>query len=117
MTRPPGAPSRGPGPPVVPASGARYATSTKNITGCALALAGPALAVTGVLALPVGFALVLPLYVVGALVAPARRHVEVVAGVDAREVQRSLQDVQRRALATRPEGDPVQDQEDHHDDH
>ncbi len=102
MTRPPGAPNPGPGPPAVPASGARYATSTKNITGCTLALAGPALAVAGVLALPVGFALVLPLYAVGALVAPARRHVEVVAGVDAREVQRSLRDVQRRALPPVP---------------
>jgi hypothetical protein len=87
---------------VASVSGARYATSTKNITGCTLALAGPALAVVGVLAPAVGFALVLPLYAVGALVVPARRHVEVVAGVDAREVQRSLRDVQRRALPPVP---------------
>lgn len=79
----------------------RYATSPKNITGCALALAGPLLAVAGVLAPPVALALVLPLYGVGALVAPARR-LEVVAGVDAREVQRSLGDVQRRALPPVP---------------
>jgi hypothetical protein len=87
---------------VASVSCARYATSTKNITGCALALAGPALAVAGVLAPPVALALVLPLYAVGALVAPARRHVEVVAGVDAREVQRSLRDVQCRALPPVP---------------
>ena len=84
------------------ASRARYATSPKNITGCALALAGPALAVAGVLASPVGLALVLPLYAVGVLVAPARRQAEVVAGVDAREVERSLRDVQRRALPPVP---------------
>lgn len=84
------------------ASVPRCATSTKHITGCALAIAGPALALAGVLAPPVGFALVPPLYAVGALVAPARRHVEVVGGVDAREVERSLRDVQRRALPPVP---------------
>ena len=83
-------------------SWARYATSTKNITGCALALTVLLLAVAGVLAPPVALALVLPLYAVGALVAPARRHVEVVAGVDTGEVQRSLRDVQRRALPPVP---------------
>ena len=102
MTRPPGAPNRDLGPPVASVSRARYATSTKNITGCALALAAPALAAAGVLAPSVALALVLPLYAVGALVAPARRHVEVVAGVDAREVQRSLRDVQGRALPPVP---------------
>ena len=60
------------------------------------------LAAAGVLAPPVALALVLPLYAVGALVAPARRHVEVVAGVDAGEVQRSLRDVQRRAVPPVP---------------
>ncbi len=83
-------------------SRARYATSTKNITGCALALAVLALAMAGVLAPPVALALVLPLYALGTLVAPARGHVEVVAGVDAGEVQRSLRDVQRRALPPVP---------------
>jgi hypothetical protein len=102
LTRPPGAPRRDPGPPVASASVPRCATSTKHITGCALAIAGPALALAGVLAPPVGFALVPPLYAVGALVAPARRHVEVVGGVDAREVERSLRDVQRRALPPVP---------------
>jgi hypothetical protein len=85
---------------VAPAPGARYATSTKNITGCVLALAGPALAVAGVLAWPVGLVLVLPSYTVGALVAPARR--QVVAGVDARDVQRSLRALERRALPPVP---------------
>ena len=86
---------------MVSVSCARYATSTKNITGSALALAGPALAVAGVLAPAVGLALVLPLYAVGALRARGRR-VEVVAGVDTREVQRSLRDVQCRALPPVP---------------
>src|SRR4051794_8633623 len=42
VTRPPGAPRRDPGPPVASASVARYATSPRNITGCALAIVGPA---------------------------------------------------------------------------
>jgi hypothetical protein len=76
---------------------ARYATSTKHITGCALAIVGPALALAGVLAPPVGLALTVPLYAVGARAAPASRHVTVAAGVYSREVQRSIRDVQRRA--------------------
>jgi hypothetical protein len=56
--------------------------------------------VAGVLALPAGLLLVPLLYAVGALVAPRRRRV--VAGVDARDVQRSLRDVQDRALPPVP---------------
>jgi len=67
-----------------------------------LVLAVFALAVAGVLAPLVALALVLPVYAIGVLVAPARRHVEVVGGVDADEVQRSLRDVQRRALPPVP---------------
>ena len=75
---------------------ARYATSTKNITGCALALGGPALALSGVLAAPLALALVPALYAIGALVAPARRRVDVIAGVDPHDVQRSLDEIRRR---------------------
>jgi hypothetical protein len=60
-----------------------------------LALAGPALAVAGVLAWPVGLVLVLPSYTVGAIVAPPRR--QMVAGVDAGDVQRCLRELERRA--------------------
>lgn len=103
MTRPPGAPSRDAVVPVATVPRARYASSPKNITGCALAFTAPALAAAGVLAPSVALALVLPLYAVGALVAPARRrHMELGAGVDAREVERSLRDVQRRALPPVP---------------
>lgn len=75
---------------------ARYATSTKNLTGFALALGGPALALAGVLAPPVGLALVPVLYAIGALAAPERRSVNVVAGLDPDDVQRSLDKIQRR---------------------
>src|SRR4051794_30664047 len=102
VTRPPGAPKRDPGPPVASASVARYATSPRNITGCALAIVGPAFALASGLAPPVGLALLAPLYAVGVFVAPARRHAEVVAGVDARKVERSLRDVERRALPPVP---------------
>lgn len=81
---------------------ARFATSTKHLTGCALAIAGPALALAGVLAPPVGLALVPPLYAVGAFVAPARRRVNVVAGHDPEDVRRSLEQMQRRVLRRVP---------------
>jgi hypothetical protein len=100
VTRPPGAPPRDPKPPDAAGPRARYATSTKNITGCGLALTGPVLAAAGVLAWPVALLLVLPLYAAGTLVAPARR--QLVAGVDARDVQRSLRDLERRALPPVP---------------
>jgi hypothetical protein len=87
---------------VTPGSFARSATSTKNITGCALAIAGPALALAGVLAPPVGLALVPALYAIGAFAAPARRRVNVVAGLDHHDVQRSLEQLQRRTLTHVP---------------
>ena len=82
---------------------ARYATSTKHITGCALAVVGPALAVAGVLAPPVGLALVPVLYAIGAVAAPARRRVDIVAGLELHDVQRSLEQLQRRTLARVPD--------------
>ena len=71
----------------------QYATSTKNITGCTLAIGGPVLALLGVVAPPVGLALAPVLYAVGALAAPARRHVNVVAGLDPNDVTRSLDQI------------------------
>jgi hypothetical protein len=80
----------------------RYVTSTKNITGCVLAIAGPALALTGVLAPPVGLALTPVLYAIGALGAPGRKHVVVVAGVDPDDVRRSLRETQRTTYGRVP---------------
>jgi hypothetical protein len=84
-----------------PEGAAHYATSTKHITGCTLAIVGPALALAGVLAPPLGLALVPPLYAIGAFVAPARR-VTTVADVNLKQVRRSLERTQRRALTHVP---------------
>ena len=80
----------------------RYATSTKNIAGCVLAVGGPVLALTGVLAAPLGLALIPALYAIGALVAPERRRANVVAGVDPNDVARSLREIQRRTAGRVP---------------
>ena len=81
---------------------AQYATSTKNIAGCTLAIGGPALALAGVLAAPVGLALVPVLYAIGALVAPERRRVNVIAGLDPNDVQRSLDQIRSRTQGRVP---------------
>jgi len=81
---------------------ARYVTSTKHIAGCTMALAGPALALAGVVAPPVGLALVPALYAVGAFVVPARPRLDIVAGLDPYDVQRSLEQMQRHALPRVP---------------
>jgi len=81
----------------------RYATSTKHITGCALAIVGPTLAVAGVVAPPVGLALVPVLYAVGAIAAPAHRRVEIIDGLDLHDVQRSLEQLRRRIHARVPD--------------
>jgi hypothetical protein len=72
-----------------------YATSTKNIVGCVLAIGGPVLAVVGVVAPPVGLALIPALYGIGALLAPKRKPVNVVAGITPGDVEHSLADIQR----------------------
>jgi hypothetical protein len=69
--------------------------STKNIVGCSLAVVGPALAIAGVLAAPLGLALVPALYAVGALAAPNRKKPELTEGVDADDVDASLDALQR----------------------
>jgi hypothetical protein len=76
---------------------ARWATSTKNIVGVGLAAVGPALGLVGVVNPLVGVALAPALYVVGVLAAPGRRRpVDLAAGVDKRDVERSLHEIQRR---------------------
>jgi len=81
---------------------ARYATSTKNITGCVLAIGGPALAVFGVISPPLGLALAPALYAIGAVAAPARKSVHLVAGIDASDVERSLGEIERRIAGRVP---------------
>ena len=75
---------------------ARWATSTKNLMGVGFAAAGPILGVT-VLANPLlGVALAPALYVVGALVAPGKKRVNLAAGIDSKDAMRSLDEIQRR---------------------
>jgi hypothetical protein len=54
------------------------------------------LALAGVIAPPVGLVLAPALYAVGALAAPERRHVDVVAGLDPNDVVRSLNEIESR---------------------
>ena len=80
----------------------RYATSTKNIVGCTLAIAGPVLALTGVVGPVAGLALVVPLYAVGALVAPKRRGTAADPVSEARRVRKALNDARRTAYGRTP---------------
>ncbi len=77
---------------------ARYAVSSKNIVGCLLALGGPVLALTGVLAPPIAIALIVPLYAAGALAVPGHRKLDLVAGMsdgmDAAAVRKRLDTLQ-----------------------
>jgi hypothetical protein len=79
-----------------------YLSSTKNIVGLALASGGPVLALAGVIAPPIGLALAPVLYAVGALAAPSRKPVNVVAGVDPADVKRSLAQIQRQTMGRVP---------------
>ncbi len=74
-----------------------YVRSRKNIAGCILAVGGPVLIFAGVVAAPVGLALMPVLYAIGALAAPPRRRVDVVAGLDKNDVRTSLDKIQRRS--------------------
>jgi hypothetical protein len=85
-----------------PGRAAHYATSTKNIAGLVLAVGGPVLALTGVVAAPIGLALAPALYAIGALLAPSRRRVNVIAGVDPHDVKRSLAEIERRTAGRVP---------------
>ena len=53
-------------------NGRGYLWSNKNLAGMALAAAGPILAIVGVVAAPIGLAIAVPLYAIGALVVPSR---------------------------------------------
>jgi hypothetical protein len=76
---------------------ARWATSTKNMTGIGLAAVGPVLGIVGVVNPLVGVALVPALYVVGALAAPGRKKpLKVSDSTDSKDAIRSLEDIQRR---------------------
>ncbi len=80
----------------------RYVTSTKNIVGCTFALGGPVLALTGVLAPPIGLALTPVFYAVGAVATPRRKKEKLVAGLDPNDVRRSLGHIQRRIAGRVP---------------
>jgi hypothetical protein len=73
-----------------------YVRSTRNRTGLALAVVGPALALVGVLPLAAGVSLALPLYAIGALVAPPRRDPDVVSGVGVDDVRKVLDGIRIR---------------------
>jgi hypothetical protein len=73
-----------------------YVRSTRNSTGLALAVVGPALALVGVFPLAAAVALALPLYAIGALVAPPRRDPELVSGVGIDDVRESLDGIRIR---------------------
>ena len=70
--------------------------STRNTTGLALAVVGPVLALVGVFPLVAGLGLALPLYAIGALVAPPRRDPELVSGVGIDDVTKSLDGIRIR---------------------
>jgi hypothetical protein len=77
---------------------ARWLTSTKHLVGAGAALVGPALAVAGVVSAPVGLVLIVPLYLAGALAAPARsKRAELqLAGVDSDDVLARLAKLEKR---------------------
>ena len=81
---------------------ARYVKSRKNIAGCVLAVGGPVLIFTGVVAAPVGLALTPVLYAIGALAAPPPRRIDVVAGLDTKDVRKSLDEIQEKIMARVP---------------
>lgn len=71
--------------------------STKNITGCALTVAAPILAITGVVAPPIALLLIPALYAVGALVAPGKKKVDLAVGLDAEDITRSLTNIREKS--------------------
>jgi hypothetical protein len=85
-------------------SGRGWALSTKHLTGTAFALGGPALAIAGVVGAPVGIALAVPLYAIGALLAPSRkRGVSVSSDVDADAILAGLDKIEGRVRGRVPD--------------
>jgi hypothetical protein len=74
-----------------------YLSSNKNLIGMALAAIGPVLAIAGVVAAPVGLAIGIPLYAIGALVVPGptRSAVSAIGGLDGGHVLKELAEVER----------------------
>jgi hypothetical protein len=68
----------------------------------ALAAVGPVLALAGVVAGPIGLAIAVPLYAVGALVAPSRRGTVavVLGGIDGKDILAELDDIERSVKGT-----------------
>jgi hypothetical protein len=75
-----------------------YLSSNKNLLGMALAAVGPVLAITGAVAAPIGLAIGVPLYLVGALVVPSRPAARplVIGGFDGGHILDELADVERQ---------------------
>jgi hypothetical protein len=81
----------------------RYLSSWKNIVGCGFAIAGPALALAGVVSGVVGLALVPMMYAIGALATPPRPDAPTDAPpVRHRDVERALDDVLWRSAGRVP---------------
>lgn len=79
--------------------GRRYLWSNKNLAGMALAAAGPILAIVGVVAAPIGLAIAVPLYAIGALVVPSRTSAAadlVIGGIGGDHVLEQLDDLERQ---------------------
>lgn len=75
---------------------ARWATSTKNLTGLSFAAVGPILGLTVINPIA-GIALAPALYAVGALVAPGRKKpLKVSDTADSKDAIRSLEEIQRK---------------------
>jgi hypothetical protein len=75
-----------------------YLSSNKNLVGMALAVVGPVLAITGAVAAPIGLAIGVPLYLVGALAVPSRHDNRplVIGGFDGGHILDKLSDVERQ---------------------
>ena len=82
---------------------ARWVKSAKNIAGCVLAVGGLFLIAAGVVTAAVGLLLIPVMYTVGALAAPPRRRVDVVAGLDKNDVRRSLDEIRTRIRTRAPD--------------
>lgn len=73
----------------------RWLYSNKNIAGSVLAIGGPVLAVTGVLAPPLALGLIPVLYAIGALAAPGNKNVDLVSDVNSEDVDDSLRTIRK----------------------